>query len=107
MRRGELYRVHRPGADPKNFRTYVIVGRQSLINSTFSTVICVPVYSAGQGLSTQVPIGIEEGMKHTSWIVCDNLVSVQKSSLTQYVGSLSPGKVSELDRALAIAIGIA
>jgi len=104
MRRGELYRVPRPGADPKNFRTYVIVGREALINSRFSTVICAPVYSRGQGLSTQVPIGIEEGMKHFSWIWCDNLVSVEKSSLTQYVGSVSASKMSQLNRALQIAL---
>jgi len=41
------------------------------------------------GLSTQVPIGIDEGLKHESSIHCDELVSLPKSSLTDYIGVLS------------------
>ena len=106
MRRGELYRVYRPGADPKRYRTFVVVSRQVLIDARFSTVICAPVFTSGEGLSTQVPVGPDEGLKHSSWIMCDNLVSLLKSDLTQYVGSLSPAKLSELNRALKMALGL-
>ena len=106
MRRGELYRVYRPGADPKRYRTFVVVSRPVLIESRFSTVICAPVFSGGEGLSTQVAVGPDEGLKHESWIVCDNLVSLLKSDLTQCVGSLSPVKLSELNRALKMALGL-
>lgn len=107
MRRGELYRVFKAGGDPKRFRTFVIVSRQVLIDSAFSTLICAPVFSEGQGLSTQVAIGQEEGMKHESWIMCDNLVSLRKADLTQYIGSLSGKKLAELDRSLAKALDLA
>src|SRR5260221_4245301 len=65
--RGELYRVSKPGGDPKQHRTFVIVSRQALIDSRFSTVICAPVFSNGEGLSTQVRVGPDEGLKHQSW----------------------------------------
>jgi mRNA interferase MazF len=52
MRRGELYRVYKPGGDLKQYRTFVVVSRQVLIDSKFSTVICAPVFSRGEGLST-------------------------------------------------------
>jgi mRNA interferase MazF len=106
MRRGELYRVHLRGADPKSYRSFAVVSRQALIDSRFSTVICAPVFSSGEGLSTQVAVGPDEGLKHESWIMCDNLVSLLKSDLTQYVGSLSPAKLSELNRALKMALGL-
>jgi len=106
MRRGELYRVFRPATDPKKFRTYVVVSRQALIESRFSTAICAPVFSIAEGLATQVRVGPEEGLKHPSWIMCDHLVSIPKSALTQYVGSLSLSKISELDWALAAALGL-
>src|ERR1700742_536938 len=93
MTRGELYRVHRPGNDPKQYRTFVIVSRQALVDSKFSTVVCAPVFSKGNDLSTQVAIGVNEGMKHESWIMCDNLLSIRKTELTDYVGSLSPAKI--------------
>jgi mRNA interferase MazF len=104
MRRGELYRVSKPGRDPKQFRIFAIVSRSALIVSRFSTVVCAPVFSNGEGLSTQVAIGIDEGIKHPSWIMCDNLVSIRKSELTSYVGSLSAEKLAELNGALKMAL---
>ena len=106
MRRGELYRVFKSGLDPKPYRIFAIVSRSALIESRFSTVVCAPVFSNGEGLSTQVAIGPDEGIKHPSWIMCDNLVSVRKSDLTDYVGSLSSSKLTELNEALKIALDL-
>lgn len=106
MRRGELYRVHKPGGDPKQQRVFVVVSRQVLIDSRFSTVICAPVFSSGQGLSTQVAVGPEQGLKHESWIMCDNLVSLRKADLRQYVGLLPSSKLAELSRALNMALDL-
>ena len=104
MKRGELYRVRHPKGDPKRSRVFVIVSRTSVIASAFSTVTCAPVYSTRHGLSTQVPVGVDEGFKHESAIHCDELVSLPKSALTDYVGSLSASRVRDLNRALAIAL---
>jgi mRNA interferase MazF len=82
------------------------VSRSALIESRFSTVICAPVFSNGEGLSTQVAIGPGEGLKHRSWIMCDNLVSIRKSELTDYVGSLSSAKLVELNEALKMALDL-
>lgn len=90
--------------DPKKYRVFVIVSRQILIDSRFSTVICAPVYTAYEGLSTQVSVGIDEGLKHDSAIHCDELVSLPKSMLTNYIGSLSPNKQQLLENALKIAL---
>ncbi len=107
MRRGELYRVSKPpGNDPRKYRVFVIVSRPVLITSRFSTVICAPVYSSHDGLSTQVQIGVDEGMKHESSIHCDELVSLLKTMLTNYVGILSPQKMQALNKALAIALDL-
>ena len=82
------------------------MSRQVLIDSKFSTVICAPVYSVYHGLSTQVLVGIEQGLKHDSSIHCDDLVSLPKSILTDYVGSLPPAKLVELNQALRAALDI-
>jgi mRNA interferase MazF len=108
MRRGDLYRVYKGTPhDPKKFRVFVVVSRQVLIDSKFSTVICAPVYSAYDGLSTQVSVGVDEGLKHESSIYCDELVSIPKSRLTHFVGSLSQDVRQELDKALKIALELA
>jgi len=104
VKRGELYRVRHPKGDPKRSRVFVIVSRQAVIDSAFSTVTCAPVFSTRHGLATQVPVGVAEGLKHDSAIHCDELVSLAKSVLTDYIGSLAAPRIPELDRALAVAL---
>ena len=106
MRRGEIYRVHRPNDDPKLYRSFVVVSRQTLIDSRFPTVICAPIFTRGHGFSTQVQVGLDEGLIHESWILCDNLVSIRKVELTRFVGSLSPAKIPQLDRAVKMALSL-
>ncbi|MEN6576406.1 MAG: type II toxin-antitoxin system PemK/MazF family toxin [Phycisphaerales bacterium] len=108
MKRGELYRVSHPSArDPKRYRVFVVVGRQVLIDSRFSTVVCAPIYTAYDGLATQVPVGPNEGLKHESSVHCDELVSLPKSMLTNYIGALPPAKMDMLAQALRVALEIA
>jgi len=107
LKRGDLYRVYKGSKqDPKNCRVFAVVSRQALIESKFSTVMCAPVYGSYLGISTQVPVGTDEGMKHNSCIYCDEIISIPKSSISDYVGTLSDNKVEELNRALAIALDI-
>lgn len=107
MKRGELYLVAHPTSrDPKKQRVFVVVSRQVLIDSRFSTVVCAPIYSTHDGLSTQVLVGIEEGLKRDSSIHCDELVSLPKAVLTNYVGSVSREKVEALNQSLRIALDL-
>ena len=107
MKRGEMYRVANPSVrDPKKYRVFVVVSRQALINTRFSSVICAPVYTAYDGLATQVPVGIDEGLKHDSSIHCDELTNLPKSVLTNFVGTLPPAKIVMLNQALKVALDI-
>ena len=84
----------------------MIVSREVLIESRFSTVICAPIYTAYDGLATQVPIGPGEGLKHESSIHCDELMSLEKARLTNFVGTLQPAKLEALKQALLVALDI-
>lgn len=106
MKRGELYRVRRPPGDPKPARVFVIVSRQPLIDSAYSTVICAPVFTHWQGLPTQVAVGPAVGLKHQSGVHCDGLMSLEKSRLTDFVGELGADGLRELDAALAVALSL-
>jgi mRNA interferase MazF len=75
-----------------------------LIDSRFSTVVCAPVYTSYENLSTQVPVGIDEGLKHDNSIHCDELVSLPKSMLTNFISKLSDEKIRLLDKALRAAL---
>ena len=107
MTRGELYRVrHASKLDPRASRVFVIVSRQAAIHSRLSTVICAPVYTSYHDLRSQVLVGAEEGLKHDSSIHCDELVSLPKSILTDFVGSLGRAKILEFNYALLDAVGL-
>jgi mRNA interferase MazF len=64
------------------------------------------MYSNQLGLSTEVSVGPAEGLKHASSIQCDLLVSVDRSRLTDYVGSLDAIRIRELDEALQVALAL-
>jgi mRNA interferase MazF len=107
LNRGELYLVQKPGSrDPRRQRVFVIVSRRALLDTRFSSVICAPVYSRHDGLSTQVPVGVDEGLKSDSSIHCDELVSLPKALLTRYVGRLSNRKLAAVNQALVIALDL-
>ena len=107
MKRGQLYRVFKRASDaPRKYRVFVVVSRQVLLDSRFSSAICAPIYSVYHGLSTQVSVGIDNGLKHECSVHCDELVSIHKNSLKNFIGSLSPAQMDALDLALAIAVGI-
>ncbi len=107
LSRGEIYLVSpSPGADPKRARAVVVVSRQVLCDSRADKVICAPVNSNADGRSTELAVGVDEGLKHDSVINCDQLILVPKRALTNYVGGLSPRKLAELRVALRIALGV-
>ena len=107
MKRGDLYRVYKGAKnDPKKYRVYLVVSRQAVIDHTFSSVICAPVYTKYDGFTTQVEVGVDEGLKYDCAVFCDDLISIHKSFLTNYVGSLSDAKLEEVNNALRIALAI-
>jgi mRNA interferase MazF len=107
VKRGELYRVHKGSkSDPRDYRVFLVVSRQKAIESGFSSVICAPVYSKSHGLPTQIEVGVDEGLKHDSVVYCDDLFSLDKALLTNYIGSLSPGKMEEVNTALRVALAL-
>lgn len=108
MRRGEVYRTrdrvaergHKPGF-------YLVVSRDFVAgNDDLATVVCAPIYSRHLGLATEVQVGPDDGLPRDSSIRCDFLVSMFKERLTELVGRLSARQLAELDRALAVALGL-
>jgi mRNA interferase MazF len=106
VKRGEIYRTrelvaergHKPGF-------YVVVSRDFIAaNDDVSTVVCAPVYGEFLGLRTEVPLGPDDGVPRDSSIRCDFLALMFKSRLTRLVGTLSPERQHELNRALAHAL---
>lgn len=109
MTRGEIYRTAERsperGGKPG---FYVVVSRTFIAeNEDASTVVCAPVYSQVLGLSSEVVVGPGEGLPRVSSVRCDFLTLMFKRKLTQFVASLPPRKLAELNRAVAVALDLA
>ena len=56
------------------------------------------------GRSPRLPRG--EGLKHDSAVHCDELVSLSKAAVTNYLGTLSSTRMESLNRSLKVALAI-
>jgi mRNA interferase MazF len=76
------------------------------LDSKANRVLCAPINTSGVGLSTEVQVGVDEGLKHDSVINCDQITRLEKSMLTDYIGTLSLPKLKQLRTALVVAFDI-
>ena len=107
LRRGEIYRVRHPQhGDPQRSRCFAVVSRQDLLDSKANRVLCAPINTSGIGLSTEVQVGVDEGLRHDSVINCDQITRLEKSILSDYVGALSAAKLKQLRSALVVALDL-
>jgi mRNA interferase MazF len=88
LRRGEIYRVRQPQhGNPKKSRCFAVVSRQDLLDSKANRVLCAPINTSGVGLSTEVQVGVDEGLKHDSVINCDQITRLEKSNGKGFFGT--------------------
>ncbi len=108
MKRGAIYRTRERlperGGKPG---FYVVVSRAFIAgNEDVSTVVCAPIYRQYLGLSTEVALGPADGLPADCSVRCDFLTLMLKSKLTGFVGDLPHARMTEVDEALATALGI-
>ena len=104
IRRGEIWTYTFKAPDKR--RPVLILTRQDVIG-LLHTVMVAPITSTIYGAPSEVQVGIEEGLKHESAINLDHVQTVEQSRLTARLGQLSPAKLRDVCRALAVAAGCA
>ena len=102
VNRGEIWLFH--FSAPEKRRPVLVLTRTQIIPFV-STVMVAPITSAIRGAPSEVLVGIDEGLKRDSAVNLDRVQSVEQSSLKHFVGSVSPAKMAQVCRALAIATG--
>ncbi|HUY08880.1 MAG TPA: type II toxin-antitoxin system PemK/MazF family toxin, partial [Candidatus Dormibacteraeota bacterium] len=69
-------------------------------------VTVAPITSTIRGLSTEVPVGLANGLDHNSVVSCDNIVTVPSAVLGSQIGSLLPSQEAELSTAIHAAFDL-
>ena len=102
LSRGEIWRYR--FKSPDKVRPVLVLSRQEVI-PLLHTVMVAPITSTLRGAPSEVTVGIEHGLKHTSAVNLDHVQTVKRSRLVGYVGRLGNEKMRDVCRALAIAVG--
>lgn len=103
MRRGEVWWARIP--IPAGRRPVVLVSR-NIAYAVRQKVTVVEVTTRARGLATEVPLGRSEGLPRRCCANADNVVTIDKSWLEERSGTLTLAKLKQLDRALALALGL-
>ncbi len=104
VNRGEIWLYQ---FKPPDKRRPVLILTRSEVIGLLATVMVAPVTSTIRGAPSEVVVGPDEGLKRQSAINLDHVQTVEKARLRRLVGSLSPERMDQVCRALAIATGCA
>lgn len=102
INRGEIW-LYRFKAPDKR-RPVLILSRQEVI-PLLHTVMVAPITSTRHGAPSEVPVGINDGLKHDSAVNLDHVQTVERARLVSFVGTLDAAKMGHVCRALAVATG--
>ena len=102
VNRGEIwnFRFDRPDKQ----RPVLILTRQEMID-VLHTVTVAPLTGTIRGVPSEVVVGTEAGLKKPSAINLHHVVTVQKSELKRFVGTVSSGTLRQVKEALLFALG--
>jgi mRNA interferase MazF len=102
VNRGEIW-LYRFKAPDKR-RPVLVLSRQEVI-PLLHTIMVAPITSTRRGAPSEVPIGVNEGLKHDSAVNLDHVQTVERARLVSFVGSLTATQMRHVCRALAVATG--
>jgi mRNA interferase MazF len=98
VRRGEVWL-----ADLGKTRPVIVLTRDPL-GRLLHSVIVAPVTSTIRGLSTEVPLGRNDGIRHPSVANLDNVQLLSRDRLRRRIGRAQPATMTAVCAALLVAV---
>ena len=102
VNRGDIWLYEFKAPDKR--RPVLVISRQSVI-PLLRTVIVAPITSTIHGVPSEVPVDVEDGLKHPSAVNLDHVQTVERRRLRRYLGHLKPARMAEVCAALKVATG--
>jgi len=84
----------------------VLILTRDTVRPHLSRVTVAPITSNIRGLSTEVHVGMANGLDQDSVVSCDNVVTVPASTLGQRIGHLLPDQEPALAEAIRTAFDL-
>jgi mRNA interferase MazF len=102
VNRGEIWLYSFDSPDKR--RPVLVLSRQRAID-LLRTVIVAPITSSVRGAPSEVPLGLDEGLKHPSVVTLDHVQTVEQRKLHSFVGTVGAAKMAAVCAGLSIATG--
>jgi mRNA interferase MazF len=103
MKRGEVWWADLP--PPLGHRPVVLLTRDSAIEVRLSITV-VPVTRRVRGLLAEVPLGTADGLPRPCVANADNINTIPKDNLQEYIATLSAAKLQAVEAAIHFALGL-
>ena len=103
MKRGEVWWVDFPA--PTGRRPAVLMSRNQAYRVR-AAVTVVPLTRTIRNIASEVPLGPTDGVPKTSVANADDVTTIPKARLQEYLTTLSTAKLALLERALKFALDL-
>jgi len=102
LTRGEIWMF---GFQPPDQQRPVLVLTRPDMIGVLNTVTVAPLTRRIRDVPSEVVVGIDSGLKQESAINLHNLVTIPRSGLRRFVGTVSPAVLARVRSALLFALG--
>ena len=111
IRRGDMFYADLTpgvGSEQSGYRPVLIIqndtgNRHS--NTVIATIITSRI-STKTKLPTHAPIKAQQGLGHDSLVLLEQIRTIDKMRLKEYIGTLDSEAISRVDKALAVSVGL-
>jgi mRNA interferase MazF len=84
----------------------VVVLTRDAARPAMTKVTVAPITSTVKGLSSEVPVGRQNGLDHAGVVSLDNVVTIPTALVGRNVGFLLPAQEAQLARAVVLAFDL-
>lgn len=84
----------------------VLILTRELVRPQLTSVTIAPITTTVRGLSTEVPVGIANGLAEPSAISCDNITTIPTAALGRQIGLLLDAQEQALSDAIRAAFDL-
>jgi mRNA interferase MazF len=84
----------------------VLVLTREVVRPLLATVTVAPITTTIRGLSTEVPVGVANGLAEACVVSCDNVTTIPKSAVGAQIGVLLDRQEQHLSDAIRAAFDL-
>jgi mRNA interferase MazF len=84
----------------------VLVLSREIVRPHLHTVTVAPITGTIRGLSTEVPVGVANGLEQPSVVACDHVTTIPKEALGPPIGLLLDSQENALSEAIHAAFDL-